>query len=89
MAIEDIYIVHIESFERSFGSFEDMFPRETFIVRTRTTPEDLGGDHDVGSPPVQLANRQTHDLLSSAIGVNLGVVEEVDSVIMAALENQT
>ena len=88
MAIEDINVVHIESFERSFGSFDDMFPRQTLVVRTRPTPEDLGGDDDVGSAPAQLANRLTHNLLGSAIGVDLGVVEEVDSVITAALENR-
>ena len=63
-----------------------MLSRQPFIVRARAAPEDLGGDDDVGSLPAQFLNRLAHDFLGPAVGVDLGVVEEVDAVVTAALE---
>lgn len=63
-----------------------MLPGEALVVGATPTPEDLGGDHDVGALPPQLADGLAHDLLSTAVGVDLGVVEEVDTVVAAALQ---
>lgn len=63
-----------------------MLPRQALVVGARPAPEDLGGYHDVGSLPTQLADGLAHDLLGPAVGVDLGVVEEVDAVFAAGLE---
>lgn len=67
-------------------TFDDVLSGETLVVGARSTPEDLGGDDEVGSSPSELANGLAHDLLGATIGVHLGVVEEIDAVVATALE---
>lgn len=86
MAIQDIDIIHIQALERSFGAFDDVLPGEAPVVGAWAAPEELGGDDEVGALPTELAEGLAHDLLSAAIGVDLGVVEEVDAMVAAALE---
>lgn len=86
MTIDDVDVIHIEPFETGLGALDDVLPGQTLIVGAGTTPEDLGGDDDVGALPAELADGLAHDLFGAAVGVDLGVVEEVDAVVAAALE---
>lgn len=65
-----------------------MLSRQALVVGSGAAPEELGGDDDVGSLPAELADGLAHDLFGSAVGVDLGVVEEVDTVVAAALEEE-
>lgn len=86
MAIQDIDVLHIQALERSFGAFDDVLPGEAPVVGAWAAPEELGGDDEVGALPTELTEGLAHDLLSAAIGVDLSVVEEVDAMVAAALE---
>lgn len=88
VTIDQINIIHIKPLQRSLSSFDNMFPRQTLVVRTRSTPKDLGGNDDIRPFPTQLPNSLTHDLLSSTIGINLGVVEKVNPVVFTTLEKR-
>lgn len=86
MAVEDVNIIRVQALERGLGSLYDVLARETLVVGSWSAPEDLGRDDEIRSLPPQFTNRLPHDLLRAAIGVDLGVVEEVDAVVAAALE---
>lgn len=86
VTVNNVDILHIHSLQRSFCALHDVLSGQSLIIWTRSTPEDLSGDDDIGATPTQLADCLTHDLLGSAIGVDLGVIEEVDAVITAALQ---
>ncbi|KAM2960836.1 hypothetical protein FF1_030484 [Malus domestica] len=43
----------------------------------------LGGEDDVGALPAELADGLAHDLLGATRGVDHGVVEEVDAMVVA------
>lgn len=87
VAVEHIDVIHVQSLQRVLCPFNYVLPREAFVVRARPAPEDLGGDDDVGSLPPKLLDRLAHDLLGAAIGVDLGIIEEVDAMVAAALED--
>lgn len=63
-----------------------MLPGESLIVGTLTAPEDLSGNDDVRAFPAEFTDGLSHDLLGTAVGVDFGVVEEVDAVVTATLE---
>ena len=86
VAVDDINIVHVEPLERGLGPFDDVLAGEALVVGPLASPEDLGGNDDVGALPPELPDGLAHDLLGAAVGVDLGVVEEVDAVVAAALE---
>lgn len=88
VAINHIDVVHVEPLERGLSALDYVLPGQALVVGTGATPEDLGGDDDVGSLPAELADSLAHDLLGAAVGVDLGVVEEVDAVVAAALEER-
>lgn len=56
-----------------------MLTRQAFVVRARTTPEDLGRHNDIRSLPSQLLDGLIYNLLDTAVGVDFGVVEEVEA----------
>lgn len=65
-----------------------MLPRKSLVVGTLTAPEDLSRNDDVRAFPAEFTDGLSHDLFGSAIGVDFGVVEEVDAVITATLEER-
>lgn len=88
MAINDIQVIHIKPLKRGLGAFYDVLPGEALIVGTGSAPEDLCGDDDIGALPSQLPDRLAHDLLGAAIGVDFGVIEEVNAVVPATLHKR-
>lgn len=88
VAIDKIHIIHIQPLQRRLGAFDDVLSGEALVVGAGPTPEDLGGNDDVGALPSELADGLAHDLLGAAVGVDLGVVEEVDAVVSAGLEER-
>lgn len=88
VTVDKIDVIHIQSLERSLGTFNDVLPGEALVIGTGTAPEDLGGDDDVGALPSELPNGLAHDLLGPAIGVDFGVVEEIDAMVTATLEKR-
>lgn len=88
VAIENVEVVHVEPLERGLGALDEVLAGEALVVGAGPTPEDLGGDDDVGALPAQLPYGLAHDLLRPPAGVHLRVVEEVDAVITAALEER-
>ena len=88
MTIYNVDVVHVEAFQGSFGALDDVFSGEAFIVGALAAPKDLGGTDDVGSLPPELANGLAHDLFRAAVGVDLGIVEEVDAVVAGALQER-
>ena len=88
MTINNVDVVHVEAFQGSFGALDDVFSGEAFIVGALAAPKDLGGNDDVGSLPPELANGLAHDLFRAAVGVDLGIVEEVDAVVAGAMQER-
>ena len=86
VAQDDVDVVHVEAAEGGAGALDEVLPGEALVVGAGAAPEDLGGHDDVGPAPTELADGLAHDLLRSAVGVDLGVVEEVHAVIAAALQ---
>ncbi|ONK79520.1 uncharacterized protein A4U43_C01F7190 [Asparagus officinalis] len=86
MAIQHVHVIHVQPLQRRLGPLDDVLPGQALVVWAGPTPEDLGGDDKIGPFPAQLADRLAHDLLGAAVGVDLGVVEEVDAVVSAELE---
>lgn len=87
VAVDEIDVIHVQSLQTSLGALDDVLAGEALVVGAGAAPEDLGGDDDVGALPAELLDGLAHDLLGAAIGVDLGVVEEVDAVVAAALED--
>lgn len=88
MTINNVDVIHVEAFQGSLGALDDVFSGEAFIVGSLAAPKDLGRNDDVGSLPPELANGLPHDLFGAAVGVDLGIVEEVDAVVAAALQER-
>jgi len=88
VAVENVDVVHVEALERGLGALHYVLTREALVVGALTAPEDLGRNDDVGALPPELPDRLPHDLLGAAVGVDLGIVEEVDAVVAAGLEQR-
>lgn len=86
VAVDDVDVVHVQPLEGGFGPLDNVLAGETLVVGPWAAPEDLGGDDEVGALPAELADGLAHDLLGPSVGVHLGVVEEVDAAVAAALE---
>lgn len=86
VAQEDVHVLHVEAAQRGAGPLHEVLAGETLVIGAGTAPEELGGDDEIGAAPAELPDGLAHDLLGAAVGVHLGVVEEVDAVVAAALE---
>lgn len=86
VTVDHVHVLHVQPLQRGLGPLDDVLARQALVVGARPAPEDLGGDDEVGALPAELADGLAHDLLGPAVGVDLGVVEEVDAVVAAALE---
>lgn len=86
MTVENIHVFHVEAFQGGLGSLNDVLAGEPLVVGPLSTPKYLGGNDNVGALPAQLPDGLAHDFLGAAVGVDLGVVEEVHAVVAAALE---
>uniref|UniRef100_A0A8R7QX84 Uncharacterized protein n=1 Tax=Triticum urartu TaxID=4572 RepID=A0A8R7QX84_TRIUA len=86
VAVHDVDVLHVEPLERGLEALDDVLAGEALVVGALAAPEELGGDDDVGAAPAQVPDRLPHDLLRAAVGVDLGVVEEVDPRVPAGLE---
>lgn len=88
MAIDDVDILHVEALEGGLGALDDVLAGEALVVGAGASPEDLGGYDDVRAFPAELPDSLAHDLLSSAVGIYLGVVEEIDAMVTATLQQR-
>jgi len=68
--------------------FDDVFARKALVIRTLTAPEEFCGDDDVGPLPSELLDGCTHNLLSPAVGVHLGIVKKVDTSFSTSMEEK-
>jgi len=88
VAVDNVDVVHVEALERGLGALDNVLAREALVVGALAAPEDLGRNDDVGALPAELPDGLPHDLLGAAVGVDLRIVEEVDAVVAAALEQR-
>jgi hypothetical protein len=88
VAVDDVDVVHVEAAERGAEALDDVLAGEALVVGALAAPEELGGDDDVGAAPAQVPDGLAHDLLGAAVGVHLGVVEEVDARVPARLQQR-
>ena len=88
VAVDDVDVVHVEALERALEALDDVLAGEALVVGPLAAPEELGGDDDVGAAPSEVADGLAHDLLGAAVGVDLGVVEEVDAGVAAGLQQR-
>ena len=88
VAVDDVDVVHVEALERALEPLDDVLPGESLVVGPLSSPEELGGDDDIGAAPAQVPDGLAHDLLGAAVGVDLGVVEEVDPHVAARLQER-
>ncbi len=79
VAEDQVDVVELEALQRGVGALDDVFAGEAAVVRAFAAPVDLGGDDVVGAFPAGLGEDGAHDFLGDAVGVDLGVVEEVDA----------
>jgi hypothetical protein len=88
VAVDDVDVVHVEALERAAEALNDVLPGEALVVGALPSPEELGGDDDVGAAPPEVPHRLPHDLLGAPVRVHLGVVEEVHAGVAARLEQR-
>lgn len=88
VAVEDVDVVHVEAAEGGAGALDEVLAGEALVVGAGPAPEELGGDHEVGAAPPELADGLPHDLLRAPVRVHLRVVEEVHAVVAAALQQR-
>jgi hypothetical protein len=88
VAVDDVDVVGFEALERGLEPLDDVLAREALVVGALAAPEELGGEDDVGAAPAEVADGLAHDLLGAAVGVDLGVVEEVDAGVAARLQQR-
>jgi hypothetical protein len=64
MAVDDVHVIHAESFERAVDAFEQTFAveRVAFIRTVVQAPENLGRDEVAAAPPAQFLQRLAHHL---------------------------
>src|SRR5207302_5798081 len=60
-----------------------MLLRQSLVVGSVSTPEDLAGDDDALSAPAQSFDRIPHDRLSITVSVSLGIIEEIHASIVS------
>ena len=61
-----------------------MLLRQSLVVGSISTPENLAGDHYALSPPTQAFDRVPHYRLRIAVSVGLGIIEEIDASIVGS-----
>src|SRR5439155_27035970 len=61
-----------------------MLLRQSLVVGSVSTPEDLAGDDDALSAPAQSFDRIPHYRLSITMSVSLGIIEEIHASIVSS-----
>src|SRR6266550_7129129 len=84
MTEEQIEIGYLQSSKGISARFIHMLPRQTLVVGSVSTPEDLAGDDDTLSSPTQVFDRVPHNRLSIPVSVGLGIIEEVHASIVSS-----
>src|SRR6266566_3926040 len=82
MTEEQIEIGYLQSSKGISARFIHMLPRQTLVVGSVSTPEDLAGDDDTLSSPTQVFDRVPHNRLSIPVSIGLGIIEEVHASIV-------
>lgn len=82
MSVDDVDVVHLQSFERLLDALANMFAISGFggvEVRIRSSVN-FGGDHDLLSRNLELFKDSAEDDFGFSECVDLGSVEMVDAV---------
>src|SRR6266568_441221 len=77
MTEEQIEIGYLQSSKGISARFIHMLPRQSLVVGSVSTPEDLAGDDDTLSAPAQTLERVPHHNLGIAMSISFGIIEEV------------
>ncbi len=82
MAEVEIEIIDLEPFQRLVAGLHDMLAAQPFLIGLLAAPKDFAGDKKRIARPVLLAKDISHHRLGTAAGVSLGVVEEIDALVV-------
>ena len=88
MTIIEIEIVDLQAEERGVARLDDVFAREAGLVGLVVFPaeENLAGNEEAAAPPAGFFEDGAHDELGLAVGVSLGVVEEIDPGVVGGVQ---
>jgi hypothetical protein len=83
----NVHVWLLQPLQRALETLDNVLPAEAASVGllAASAEEDLGGEHVLITRPVELLERLTHLDLALAVGVDLGGVEEVDTVVPGSL----
>jgi hypothetical protein len=83
----DVHVRLLQPLKRALETLDNVLPAEAASVGLLATSaeEDLGAQDVLIARPVELLERSAHLDLTTAIGVDLGSVEEVDAVVPGSL----
>jgi hypothetical protein len=84
----NVHVRLLQPLQRALETLDNVLPAEAAGVGLLAagTEEDLGAEHVFVTGPVELLKRLAHLDLTLAIGVDLGGVEEVDTVVPGSLQ---
>ena len=82
MAIDQVHKIQLQPLERAVDGLHQVFAVERVLLvdrvaLARQAPEELGRDDVVQPVPAQRLEGLAHDHFALALGIDLGVVEEV------------
>ena len=88
VAVVEIEVVHLETLEGVVAGLDEVFAGEAGLVGFIVFPAEEGfGGHDVtAAAPLRLFEDVAHDEFGFAVGVGLGVVEEVHAGVVGGVE---
>src|SRR5712692_5785401 len=84
VAEEQVQVFQLQSFERVAAGLEDVLARQTLVVWSFASPEDLARNNQVLATPAQFLDHVPHYRLCVSIRVGLCIVEEVDPSVVGA-----
>lgn len=83
---DHVHVVQLHALDRGLGAVNDVLAAESLVRAFLDAAEDLGREHEIFSFPDAVLDTALHDLaherLRLPLGVHLGVVEEVDAVLV-------
>ena len=84
MAVDEIDVVELQARKRSVDGLHQILAVEgvLFVGAIGEPPEELGRNDVRCTTPAELLEHVAHDVLGLSLGVDLGVIEEVDARII-------
>ncbi len=88
VAVVEVEVVNLEALEGVVAGFDEVFAREAGLVGLVVFPAEKGfaGNDVAAAAPAAFLEDVAHHELGLAVGVGLGVVEEIDARVVGGVE---